>query len=361
MGQKSATLTLYSIGHALIDFLSVATLFQSISLDASLSRELAGVLILFYDLAAFALQPLFGMLVDLRRWQRSIAIVGCLLVASGFLWMDTPFLAVTFVGVGNAMYHVGGAVAALRITPGKAGPAGAFVAPGTLGLCAGIVCGPIIGFPLGLLALAVLLLAFLIHCNGERGQVSDEEMVTKAVKFSPMLANNLVLLVLVAVGLRSVIGNLAGFTWKSNPLTETLLTYGALVFGAEFLGKLFGGYIADRFGWARTLTLAMILATVLLPLGFLVDDEAGVLAGLFGVSMFNIAMPITLIVVVNLLPGREGFAFGLTAFVLIAAALPWFMGMVPPAKYPAVPLALVTGAATLLLWWCLRRYNKITT
>jgi FSR family fosmidomycin resistance protein-like MFS transporter len=46
--------------------------------------------------------------------------------------------------------------------------------------------------------------------------------------------------------------------------------------------------------------------------------------GMIGIFLFNFTMPITLVVISNLLPGRPGFSFGLTTLALIIGALPTF-------------------------------------
>ncbi len=50
-------------------------------------------------------------------------------------------------------------------------------------------------------------------------------------------------------------------------------------------------------------------------------------AGIIGIFLFNLSMPITLICVAEMLPGMNGFAFGLTALALIIGALPTFTSL----------------------------------
>jgi hypothetical protein len=45
---------------------------------------------------------------------------------------------------------------------------------------------------------------------------------------------------------------------------------------------------------------------------------------ILGTFLFNLSMPITLICVAEMLPGKRGFAFGLTTLALILGALPTF-------------------------------------
>jgi FSR family fosmidomycin resistance protein-like MFS transporter len=43
---------------------------------------------------------------------------------------------------------------------------------------------------------------------------------------------------------------------------------------------------------------------------------------IIGIFLFNLTMPVTLTAIANMLPGRAGFAFGLTALALVTGALP---------------------------------------
>jgi hypothetical protein len=65
-----------------------------------------------------------------------------------------------------------------------------------------------------------------------------------------------------------------------------------------FLGKGLGGIIADKFGWMRVAILSLISSAIILPFGSAIP-----LLGIFGIFLFNITMPITLVSIVNLMPG----------------------------------------------------------
>jgi hypothetical protein len=45
---------------------------------------------------------------------------------------------------------------------------------------------------------------------------------------------------------------------------------------------------------------------------------------ILGIFLFNLSMPITLICLAQMLPGKSGFAFGLTALALIIGTWPMF-------------------------------------
>jgi hypothetical protein len=88
-----------------------------------------------------------------------------------------------------------------------------------------------------------------------------------------------------------------------------------------------------------------------MPLLALAGDSPA--AGIIGLLVFNLTMPVTLAAVAAMLPrGREGFAFGLTCLALFVGAAPALIGWAQPPS-PAVLSALVLPAAAAL-WLALR-------
>ena len=82
------------------------------------------------------------------------------------------------------------------------------------------------------------------------------------------------------------------------------------------LGKMAGGWIARWMGILRS--LAVVLAGVALCILFRGDSVTVLLMGIF---LMNCTMPVTLFLANDVLPGREGLAFGLLAAALIPGYL----------------------------------------
>ena len=82
------------------------------------------------------------------------------------------------------------------------------------------------------------------------------------------------------------------------------------------LGKMAGGWIAQRAGILRS--LAGVLVGVALCILFRGDSVMVLLMGIFLISS---TMPVTLYLANEVLPGREGLAFGLLAAALIPGYL----------------------------------------
>jgi hypothetical protein len=87
------------------------------------------------------------------------------------------------------------------------------------------------------------------------------------------------------------------------------------------------------------------VATPLLAFG---ADNAG--AGLTGVFLVNLTMPVTLAAIANLLSGRPAFAFGLASLALELGALPVTNLVADAAVFsrPWIVFAALSGAAIAL-------------
>ena len=65
------------------------------------------------------------------------SVAACCLCCSALLVGFRPAVPVVLAGLGNALFHVGGGVVSLNLTPKRATAPGIFVAPGGLGTCGG--------------------------------------------------------------------------------------------------------------------------------------------------------------------------------------------------------------------------------
>ena len=89
---------------------------------------------LLYNAAAFALQAPVGFIIDKALNPKLAAIIGLVCVAVSFLFWDNIFAALIIIGIGNALFHVGGGSLVLSLKNKKATFSGIFVAPGGIGL-----------------------------------------------------------------------------------------------------------------------------------------------------------------------------------------------------------------------------------
>ena len=121
--------------------------------------------LLVYNFCAFALQLPLGAVLDRlggRKMPLCFAAVGCALTILGAL--SHPAV----LGLGNALFHVGGGVDVIR-DGGKCEKLGIFVAPGALGLSLG---GLLAGKSFWLLLPAAVMMALFLCFVRSPGEIS---------------------------------------------------------------------------------------------------------------------------------------------------------------------------------------------
>lgn len=343
-GRKiAANAAIYGITHGLVDAACAALLFGYMA-GNRLESGWLGFLVILYNVLAFALQPLLGLAADRLRMPAAVAAAGCVLTAAGVFAGPFPLAAVCLVGVGNALFHVGGGVVSLNLVPGRAAMPGVYVAPGALGLMVGTLVGKSGLFSAWIFAvlLAVAALSILLF----KGPGIDYDIRGGG---DYRYLDIILLLLLVSVAVRGLVGLALNFPWKSNIYLLVGLT------SAVVLGKALGGILADKLGWSRVTVTGLVLSALLISLGF-----ENPWLSIPGVFLFNLTMPVTLVAVANMLPGRAGFAFGLTALALIAGSLPVFAG-VKATLYPLWVMCAVVLVSALILYKGLGLYSQSRT
>lgn len=299
-------LSAYSLTHALVDAACAAIVLSRLSNNMDI--QYFAFLVILYNVMAFGLQAPFGLVVDKIKRPVGAAALGCLLVAFSAVISGSALLAVCFSGLGNALFHVGGGIIALSLKSGKAAMPGIYVAPGALGLLIGTLFGKsgyFSALPLVILLLAASAVILII----------DKPYIScgSKIKLNYDKFELTILLVLGSIAIRGLAGFMLNYPWKADTTLLVIFT------SAVVLGKAFGGILADRFGWIKVTISGLAASAILLPLGY---NYA--FAGIVGVFLFNLTMPVTLVAVSNMLPGREGFAFGLTTLALLIGVFPTF-------------------------------------
>lgn len=323
------SIILYCALHFLVDMVCAWSMFAFFRADSYES-------LLVYNFCAFALQMPLGTLLDLlrhkmRRFPALWAVSGAVLTVIG------ATVHPALLGLGNALFHVGGGMDVMEEDSArhwKGQALGAFVAPGAIGLYIGSVLGKrMAGTALLLTAAAVMaLLLFLLFRGGkEFGGPQPRENLSGSATGVVMLCCFLVVI------LRSWVGLAVSFPWK--------VQYAVLSVIAMALGKFFGGLVAARFGVLKTAAVTLLLAAIC----FLFGDIPAV--GLAAVLLFNMSMPLTLYLLARSMPGLPGFSFGLLTFGLFLGFLPVYAGVelpVPGAVFGAfgslISLVLLTAA-----------------
>lgn len=341
---------LYTILHMLVDGLCALAMFGTF-----LHREEGYFYILLYNFCAFALQMPFGVLLDMVNTQ----IDG----GEGKRGMDPAFLtaaagvcctiagAVThpvLLGIGNALFHVGGGVGTIREDRARAWRGrglGVFVAPGALGLYLGTWIAKeellIAWYPwVSILTVLLCLAGFRLQRSGRRkgnqdtlreesngGGVPYRETGTlqggtpewgtpEGTKLRKSCGKAAVCCLAVVI-LRSYVGMAVTFPWKTGMAAGTAAVL------AVAAGKAAGGFSAARYGFAKTAAVSLSLAAFCYLFSFFMP------VGLAALFLFNMTMPLTLYWMAESMPRLPGFAFGYLTFALFLGFLPGYFGFLP--------------------------------
>lgn len=324
--KKEVTTFAYALCHFVVDFACVSTMLCAVSRvlgeSGQGSMEVVALSILLYDIVAFTLQLPIGIALDQLDKNSYAALLSYALVGAGVILSLVPIAllewpAILLLAIGNALFHSAGGLSVLNISQKHAGPSGIFIATGAIGVFLGTQSAQMGRLQIAFSLLVLLFLCALITLVVQK--VNKKYWNVHNVSFDiPRLSSNTLLaiaLLSLVVALRSYVGMVMAFPWKSEMLLLVLSILGV------FAGKALGGVVADRIGFRTTAIFSLIVAATL----FVPSWEIPVM-GLLGVFFFNFTMSITLASLANILPNAKGTAFGLASFSLAVGALPALAG-----------------------------------
>ena len=333
--------SIYSVTHFLVDFACAFLIFRNIAGTPNWHFYL-----LLYNFCAFAMQMPLGILADVWNRNYLLAALGCILVAAAFGFQNALAAAIV-VGIGNALFHIGGGIDVLNISEEKSSALGVFVSPGAWGIYFGTILGKGNDFSyipiLAALLAATALIFGMYRAQGETYPKNAAFSLDNVTSPQIFLAAACLFLV---VCLRSYVGLTLDFPWKDAGY------WGIALVCAVVLGKTIGGFVADRFGMVRTAFFSLGVAAPL----FLFSQIP--LSGITAVLLFNMTMPVTLWVMAKIFPGAKGFSFGLLTFGLFLGYSPVYFGL-NPILNESWPFALAAVVSLVLLLAGLRKSNKL--
>lgn len=324
--KKEVTTFAYALCHFVVDFACVSTMLCAVSRvlgeSGQGSMEVVALSILLYDIVAFTLQLPIGIALDQLDKNSHAALLSYALVGAGVILSLVPIAllewpAILLLAIGNALFHSAGGLSVLNISQKHAGPSGIFIATGAIGVFLGTQSAQMGRLQIAFSLLVLLFLCALITLVVQK--VNKKYWNVHNVSFDiPRLSSNTLLAIALlsfVVALRSYVGMVMAFPWKSEMLLLVLSILGV------FAGKALGGVVADRIGFRTTAIFSLIVAATL----FVPSWEIPVM-GLLGVFFFNFTMSITLASLANILPNAKCTAFGLASFSLAVGALPALAG-----------------------------------
>ena len=325
--KKEVTTFAYALCHFVVDFACVSSMLCAVSRvlgeSGQDSMEVVALSILLYDIVAFTLQLPIGIALDQLDKNSNASLLSYALVGAGVILSLVPIAllewpAILLLAIGNALFHSAGGLSVLNISQKHAGPSGIFIATGAIGVFLGTQSAQ-----MGRLQVAFSLLVLLFLCasitrvvqkvNKKYWNIHNAPFAIPEFSSRTLLAIALLSLV---VALRSYVGMVMAFPWKSEMLLLALSIFGV------FAGKALGGMVADRIGFRTTAIFSLIAAATLF-----VPSWEMPLMGLLAVFFFNFTMAITLASLSNILHEAKGTAFGLASFSLSIGALPALLGL----------------------------------
>ena len=264
---------------------------------------------LIYNVLAFLTQPFTGLIVDKIRSKYNVlfSAVAMLAVAActAVLMPDYKIIVAVLLGVGNSLFHIWGGREVAVATGNDVRALGIFVSPGVLGLAVGeFFCSWVLLFSLLIIIAILTTMHFCIVNGNASGRVGASDDCACQNKYViPLL-----IAICLFVALRSYLAG--GFSTVSDGGAGYMVLVAAAV---AMSGKILGGFLARI---SKNYFAAFVAFTVVSLVCLLARNcwEHAVFVGLFAI---NCTMPLTLYWAEKLLPGREGFAFGLLAASLM--------------------------------------------
>ncbi|MBN2714515.1 MAG: hypothetical protein JXX14_01595 [Deltaproteobacteria bacterium] len=319
--------------HLLIDLVTVSSAF-SVYRVYHVPLLLGISTIVFYDVLAFAGQSIIGWFSDRKATYHSVALAGIVMVlASVPLLSVLPVAALVLTGVGNAFYHVGAGALSLNVEKGRARVPGLFVAPGAIGLGVGTLLGKS-GQYYPLLFIAALVIAFFFVAQTSVPDIRRPEKKLLLAVPHPVWV---VFALLVSIAIRALVGFGGGTGCKKT------MTLKLALMTVAFLGKGIGGVLSDRIGWIRCSVGALLISAPLIAFGG--TAPVSLTVGLF---FFQMTMPVTLVAVNEVMPGRSGLAFGLCCLALLCGSLLAFSSTVQSIYSSSFFFAMILVSAGLV-------------
>lgn len=332
---------LYSFLHFAVDCMCAYAIYAKyVGIEGK--NIMSGLII--YNVCAFALQLPIGIFSDILLKKKIVRRVDdeiymyALLILGVIITMAGIHTNVIVLGIGNALFHVGGGMYALYVDQAEKAHGmelGVFIAPGAIGLFLGKYISEFDNSWKYVLAL-ILISVFICIIDGifkvtkEKKEIEVKRRLVKKwiidhsfqINDEIFIRNKVIILLFcfLIVIIRSYIGLEIVFSWRDTAI-ESLL-----VVACVFVGKILGGICSFYFTEKKTMLFSFLIAAVL----FIFSDIP--LIGCLALVFFNMSMPVTLELVARSCGGKNGTAFGFLSFGLFVGALPVLLKCVPPTE-----------------------------
>lgn len=339
--KKSILITgIYSLIHFLVDMSCAALMFNIMFSSTQMNIILE---ILLYNMFAFAFELPFGIIADKLNKNAMVSAIGCLTIILSLIFLNNPIVSCVIAGIGNALFHVGGGIDVLNISNKKATLPGIYVSTGALGLYLGQKFSKITKIIPVIMVVSAIALIWLYNKIKDEYKINNEIKQNSKVNISKILIS---IPIIIVICIRGYMGLILNFEWKSN------IIFAILSILCVVGGKMLGGIIGDKIGWKKISILSLGLASILFAFSW-----NSAICGLLAILLFNMTMPITLMVLANMFPNRKGMAFGLTTLGLFIGGLPVILN-VNLGLFNIAGVVGLTIFSLLILYFSLKEYEE---
>lgn len=314
------------------------------------SRENLSIMVLMYNVIAFGLQPLAGILSDRFSLSRLFVYIGLITgPASLLLFEVSPWLSILIAGIGSAVFHVGGGALSITADENKSVYIGVFLSPGVIGLALGGYSAfggifPIL--PLAGLFLILLTAFFLVPAQQFHRQEGKQS------SFVPDKHDVIMIIILLAIAFRSAVWNV--FQYISAGDFAMLIPI-ALSAG---MGKVTGGLIADYLGKRIWIYISLTFSILFLALSEY--SRYFLFAGIFFLQSTS---PVAIRILADAYRKIPATIAGLSiGFAIALGALPHYFRMQPMFQnFPPISYMLIAVSGGLLLYSLARLTRRFKT
>lgn len=291
-----------------------------------------GIAISVYNILAFGGQYPVAILMEKINNTKKIIVFSYLLnVAAVAIFLFLPVLAIVFAGVASAIYHVAGGSHCAENN--KAVNIGLFAAPGVAGLIAGgflawknydiipILLPVAIGF---LFVLSRIKFSSQVNEKNNTASESQKHIIDQH--------DLIMILLLMIISLRSVIWNVFQLIYENDYQWLIAIAIAAVV------GKIAGGWLADKVGWRLYALTSAIIATPLLTF-----FKKEMFLFCLGIGLLQSGIPATTSLLIHSLKGKisRGIAFSFGIAIIIGSAVSIFPTQELNKQMPYILLASI--------------------
>ena len=327
---------MWGLLHGVNDFVA-GFMLANFTLNNSSSDSLT--MLVIYAVIGFGGQLPVGFLLDKQKQIKPFAITSIfLLLLSAVIYFIDSSVAIILTGVASAVVHVTGGAVCLQTNEDKSGPLGIFTAPGVLGLTLGSITGLLSSSYLLIAIAAIIILGILIL-----KRPLPVYQVHNKIQGSQLDSHDWIMLsILLVMCFRSFIFDIIN-------AASIRFENGILIFGiSAFLGKIIGGFLADKIGWKKFIYITLPLAFVLFHFG-----SQNLYAVAFGIACLQSSVPLTLLLMSRSLPLFPATATALSLGASVAlAGLPLYINH-DPINYKSFYgdlIGLASFGGMLLIW-----------